>query len=169
MVLSQFVVKSDILSGGDWDFSAETAVTMSVMGVLGLFALMCNVVGYQLGAATKVAWMEYLDLVFAVLFQWLWFGASPTMWDMVGCAFLLSACLVNVAEEWLRYKRGGRGGEEESAKRRDGIGWDIVDLSNLQNQEIVDREREPLLTSILYFDAKAMGFRMNTEYSPDPD
>ena len=159
-----------MLSGGEWDFSVETGVIMAIMGVLSFMALMCNVMGYQIGDATKVAWMEYLDLVFAFLFQWLCFGEEPTMWDMVGCAFLLSACLVNVAEEWVRYKRSRNGQEQCDGvqKRMDNVRWDIVDLSNLQNQEIADKEREPLLTSILYFDAKSMGFRLNTEYSPDP-
>jgi len=184
IAVNQYVLKSDVFGGVEWDLSIQSAAVMAAMGAVGFLALMCNVKGYQMGDATKVAWMEYLDLVFAFLFQWQCFGELPTKWDVLGCALLVSACLVNVAEEYLRLQRrrnghglgdpnGNGSGDLAGGKGMEsGNGWNIVDLSNLQNADI-DRERQPLLTSILYFDAKAMGFRMDTDYcgesSPDPD
>jgi len=149
------------ISGGDWDFSVRTFAMVSGMGVLGFLALMLNVVGYQLGEATRVAWFEYLDLVFAFLFQWLYFAQTPNLWEVAGCAGLLSACAVNAAEEYWRFRRSARiakGAREEVLKGDadcDTIDRifkdvdDIVDMRYVNEMEVDVDERAPLLNLVL--------------------
>ena len=84
IMIDRLLINSDVLEDGDWDFSWYTVVTMIILGVLGFFSVMCTVIGYQIGDATKVAWMEYLDLVFAFLYQWLYFKEVPTTWEIIG-------------------------------------------------------------------------------------
>eukprot|EP01084_Bolivina_argentea_P293344 504492_1 len=103
ILINRLWLHSDELSGGDWDFTMPTGIVMVVIGVLGFAALMFNVIGYQIGDATKVAWMEYLDLVFAFLYQWLYFKNKPTMWEIIGCCALLSTCFIHLGEEYYNY------------------------------------------------------------------
>eukprot|EP00483_Globobulimina_turgida_P002079 UN02081 len=103
IVLNRFWLHSDGLSGGDWDYSLNTLIVMIIIGFLGFLALMFNVIGYQIGDATKVAWMEYLDLVFAFLYQWLYFQDIPTHWEVIGCCLLLSVCIIHVGEEYYHH------------------------------------------------------------------
>eukprot|EP01084_Bolivina_argentea_P293342 504490_1 len=123
IALNQFWIHSDGLSGGDWDFSFRTVIVMVVIGILGFLALMLNVIGYQIGDATKVAWMEYLDLVFAFLYQWLFFGDIPTNWEIIGCCCLLSTCGIHLGEEYYHYikaKNEKKMDEEFLAKAKEG-------------------------------------------------
>jgi len=62
-----------------------------------------NVIGYQLGDASKVTWMEYLDLIFAYIFQYAIFKEPPNMWEWIGLACLLSTCLLHLGEELIKY------------------------------------------------------------------
>merc|ERR1719458_727896 len=101
---------------------------MAVIGILGFLGLMLNVIGYQIGDATKVAWMEYLDLVFAFLYQWLYFKDTPSTWEIVGCCALLSTCFVNLGEEYYNYIQAkkwkihnGKTEKEHIAKDTEGI------------------------------------------------
>ena len=92
-----------------------------IIGVLGFLALMLNVIGYQIGDATKVAWMEYLDLVFAFLYQWLYFKDTPTNWEIIGCCMLLSTCLIHLAEEYYHYYQAKKVKHKEDKKEFDTI------------------------------------------------
>ena len=73
---------------------------MVIIGILGFLALMLNVIGYQIGDATKVAWMEYLDLVFAFLYQWLYFKNIPTKWEIIGWCSLLATYFIHLGEKY---------------------------------------------------------------------
>ena len=46
----------------DWDWGWKTWVAMIVAAFCEYFAMVGKIVGYQLGEATKVAWMEYFEL-----------------------------------------------------------------------------------------------------------
>ncbi len=133
IILNKFWLNSDGLSGGDWDFSLRTGIVMIIIGILGFFALMLNVIGYQIGDATKVAWMEYLDLVFAFLYQWLYFKDIPTTWEIIGCCCLLSTCLIHLGEEYYHYlqaKKYKKTEKEIIAKAKEGT---VVD--EMENDE----------------------------------
>ena len=83
----------------DWDWSPSTILTMVGMAFFEFFGVMCKVVGYQLGEATKVAIMEYLDIVFAFFFQWFLFHRKPNTYEYIGAALLILSCLIQLLEE----------------------------------------------------------------------
>eukprot|EP00484_Ammonia_sp_Unknown_P029491 CAMPEP_0197036030 /NCGR_PEP_ID=MMETSP1384-20130603/13652_1 /TAXON_ID=29189 /ORGANISM="Ammonia sp." /LENGTH=423 /DNA_ID=CAMNT_0042466157 /DNA_START=145 /DNA_END=1416 /DNA_ORIENTATION=- len=148
ILLNRFWLQSDALSGGDWDFSLKTGIVMMLIGVLGFVALMFNVVGYQIGDATKVAWMEYLDLVFAFLYQWLYFKDVPTMWEIIGCCALLSTCLIHLAEEYYHYVRAKNDKESQEKVEKERIGKEKEGGKNhpvVHEQEM--NEMQPLLAA----------------------
>ena len=66
---------------------------------------MLSVIGYQLGDSTKVAWMEYFDLIFAYFFQWIAFNIPPNKWEWIGLACLLATCIIHILEEIIKYKQ----------------------------------------------------------------
>eukprot|EP01084_Bolivina_argentea_P293343 504491_1 len=132
IALNQFWIHSDGLSGGDWDFSFRTVIVMVVIGILGFLALMLNVIGYQIGDATKVAWMEYLDLVFAFLYQWLFFGDIPSNWEIIGCCSLLSTCVIHLGEEYYHYVK---------AKNERKMSFELIEKPNgriLNDSKVMD-------------------------------
>jgi len=104
MLLNNFELHSEVVSGGEW-----TTLTWKNMGLIVLCAVMAfagmslNVIGYQIGDATKVAWMEYCDLIFAFLFQWAVFAEKPGMWEWIGLACLLMTCVLHLTEEAVVY------------------------------------------------------------------
>ena len=106
ILLNQVWVHSDI--------SLYTVVVMIIIGIFGFFAIMLNVIGYQIGDATKVAWMEYLDLVFAFLYQWLYFKETPTTWEIIGFCALISTCFIHVGEEYYQYWTAVKEKEKEN-------------------------------------------------------
>ena len=113
ILANQFWIETDILGGGEWDISSYSVVVMILLGIFGFLALMLNVIGYQIGDATKVAWMEYLDLVFAFLYQWLYFGEVPTTWEIIGFCALISTCFVHLVEEYYNYLQEAKEIEKE--------------------------------------------------------
>merc|ERR1719411_1229004 len=96
---------NDLLSGGQWIANPDgkyigMGISVALCGFLGITL---NVIGYQLGDASKVAWMEYLDLIFAFIFQYAIFKEPPNMWEWIGLACLLSTCLLHLGEELIKY------------------------------------------------------------------
>ena len=192
IILNRFWLHSDGLSGGDWDWSLETGIysasfflvfcvceykiqnviyinmtgiVMGIIGVLGFLALMLNVIGYQIGDATKVAWMEYLDLVFAFLYQWLYFGDIPTNWEIIGCCMLLSTCLIHLGEEYYHYVQAKKSKDKHDKKEMEHImkaKEGTIDFRRLSDESQSDydemNEMQPLLTDgINGKDSKVMG------------
>jgi len=93
------------ISGEDWTYSWDMFLLMLALGILSVLAVMCNSIGYTMGEATKVAWMEYLDLVFAFWYAWLIYGTVPSVWEIIGCCFLIMTCFINFGEEWYRHRQ----------------------------------------------------------------
>merc|ERR1711902_462920 len=93
-----------------------------------------------------VAWMEYLDLVFGFMYQWLYLKETPSTWEIVGCCALLSTCLVNLGEEYYYYlqskkwKNDQRKIEKENTTKEH-IAKEMKDLYN----SIDENEMKPLL------------------------
>ena len=105
ILLNRYVFHSDLIAGGMWlDLTLRNVALILVCALCGFVGLSLNVVGYQLGDATKVALMEYCDLIFAYIFQWAVFGTVPNLWEWIGLACLLSTCMVHVIEEAIKYR-----------------------------------------------------------------
>jgi|ERR1712129_42209 len=106
--LNGFVFENQWLDKGEWTFMNDNGRTIGlivVCALCGFIGLSLNVIGYQKGDATKVAMMEYFDLIFAYIFQWLLFGEIPNEWEMIGLFCLLSTCGVHLIEEIVKYRR----------------------------------------------------------------
>ena len=67
-MLNHFIFQSDLIAGGKWNTSPSGYYVgmVALCGLFGFLGIVFNVIGYQLGDASKVAWMEYLDLIFGI-------------------------------------------------------------------------------------------------------
>ena len=106
--VNELWINPDLWGWGEWDLSLYTVVVMLLLGIFGFFGVMLSVIGYQIGDATKVAWMEYLDLVFAFLYQWLYFKEVPDIWEVIGFCALVSTCFIHLAEESYNYRQAAK-------------------------------------------------------------
>jgi len=116
MLLNRLELHSEVVSGGEWSaLSAKNVGLIVLCAVMAFAGMSLNVVGYQIGDATKVAWMEYCDLIFAFLFQWAVFSEEPGMWEWIGLACLLMTCVLHLAEEavvLVRFRRRMKNAEQ---------------------------------------------------------
>lgn len=154
IAITKLVPGASLIDEAAWSWTWDTWVVMGVIGTFSFLALVCNVNGYQQGEATKVAWMEYLDLVFAFLYQWLYEKDQPDKWELIGCLCLFSTCLINLVEEvYLYCKAKMRQHTETSDEKYMTDGPAMTDLAKT-NHETPERkmpgdEREPLLKLVL--------------------
>jgi len=165
IVVTQFVPGAASIDGGAWSFSWDTWLVIAILGVFSFTALMCNVIGYQLGDATKVAWMEYLDLVFAFLYQWLYEQDVPDKWEIIGCLCLLSTCFINLGEELYHFIKSKRSQQETEEKYLiDGATADgaATAHSTPERKMCSGDEHEPLLKLVL--PATEVRYRGANEY-----
>jgi len=116
VLLNHYVFESDLIAGGKWiGFpDARYVGLVCLVAVFGFLGITLNILGYQLGDASKVAWMEYLDLIFAYIFQWAIFNQRPNLWEWIGLACLLSTCVLHLGEELFKYKLAKKREEEEA-------------------------------------------------------
>jgi drug/metabolite transporter (DMT)-like permease len=105
-LLINSITNNDAISGGAWiPLTWENAGLICLCAIFASAGLALNVIGYQIGEATKVAWMEYMDLIFAFAFQWLMFGRSPNLWEWLGCLCLMSTCALHLIEEAIKLRK----------------------------------------------------------------
>jgi len=98
---------NEFIAGGPW--ITPDGKTIGLIILCAIFAsagLALNVIGYQIGEATKVAWMEYCDLIFAFVFQWALFNQAPNLWEWLGLLCLMSTCALHLGEEALKLRSG---------------------------------------------------------------
>ena len=96
---SNYSIANDIISGGEWKWDIQTLLICVSTAIIGFFGLMCVVIGYQLGNATKVSFMMYFNLVVAFGYQIIWFEDFPNIYTIIGVCLLLASCLIHVVEE----------------------------------------------------------------------
>ena len=106
-IANMFVFHSELLSGSNEEsivMDMQSLGLMTLSGFFVFFGMVLNIAGYQIGDATKVASMEYLDLIYAFLFQWFVFEDMPDIYEWIGLSLLLSTCALHFMEEWLHYR-----------------------------------------------------------------
>ena len=88
ILINRFWFHSELISGGFWVPLTEwkTVMLIIVCALCGFAGLTLNVIGYQIGEATKVAWME-----------------------KIGLTCLLGRCLVHLIGEMIKYRRSRDG------------------------------------------------------------
>ena len=83
----------------DWDFDFVSLGIMVIIGLIGFIALSLNVIGFQYGDATKVAWMEYTAIIFSFIYQIFVFRDPLDRLEVIGCVLVGIACSLSVSEE----------------------------------------------------------------------
>eukprot|EP01083_Nonionella_stella_P207795 754543_1 len=83
----------------DWKWDPVSILTSCVLGVFTFCALSCSVIGYQYGEMTKVAWLEYITLIYAFAYQTFLFDDVPNTFEIIGAVLVVLACCVSLLEE----------------------------------------------------------------------
>ena len=96
---NNFSITDYVLSGGKWTWDFETFFVCIITAIIGFCGLMCVVIGYQLGNATKVSYMMYLNLVVAFGYQIICFESYPNIYTIIGVCLLVLSCLIHVIEQ----------------------------------------------------------------------
>ena len=92
-------------NGGHWDFSLYPILICVVIGTLLITALVFLDIGYQLGEATKVSWLEYTSVFIGYMYQYVLFHESPNIYETVGASIMLSTGFIEIATEWYLYRK----------------------------------------------------------------
>ena len=87
----------------EWMISYDIFGLLASIGILVMSGLLFSVLSYQYGEATKVSWMEYTNVPFGYLFQYLLDGIYPTVSQIIGALVVMSSCIVGAIEQYLEY------------------------------------------------------------------
>jgi len=155
-----FFFHSKTFEGGEWTISLYNTGMMMLMAAMGFAGLLLSVIGYQIGDATKVAWMEYLDLVFAFVYQWLYFKEEPDMWEFIGASLLMCICVIHVCEEFLKWRKHSPNAadiKEEHIKEEQEY---LVHQNNTdENSKLIIKQRASIAPNLKHID----------EHNPEDD
>eukprot|EP01084_Bolivina_argentea_P290324 498661_1 len=84
---------------GIWTWSFHTALIIIAIGILTGSGLVCTILGYQYGEATKVSWLEYTFLPFGYFYQWMIFNEPPNVFEITGTALVMVTCVLSIIEQ----------------------------------------------------------------------
>eukprot|EP01084_Bolivina_argentea_P314771 545233_1 len=104
LILNHYIIKNPLIGNldlSDWSFDISSIIIMIIIGIFGFIALSLNVIGFQYGEATKVAWMEYIAVVFAFIYQIYLFNDIPNKFEVIGVVLLTIACITSITEEFI--------------------------------------------------------------------
>jgi len=88
----------------DWQGSLTAIGICAAIGTLSVLSFMFLVVGYQRGEATKVSWLEYMNVPIGYVYQY--FLQPPINgFEIVGAAIILTTGVVEIAAEWYHYRQ----------------------------------------------------------------
>ena len=109
MMVNHFLFHSPLIGSldlSDWRFDMSSILILVIVGFNGFNALSLNVIGFQYGDATKVAWFEYLVIIFAFLFQVFLFHDPIDQFEVIGCVLVAIGCSLSILEELYVYYGG---------------------------------------------------------------
>lgn len=69
------------------------------MGIVSYIAQMLNITAYKYGEASVMASLDYVRLIYAVLFGWLLFGNLPDFWTWFGAMIIIAASIYTIHRE----------------------------------------------------------------------
>ena len=108
LLLNEYAIKNDRIgdfSTDSWKWDIKSIVIIIIVGINGFIALCLNVVGFQYGDATKVAWLEYIETVFTLLYQIFLFNDIPNTFEITGAVLVVIACCISVGEEIYNHRK----------------------------------------------------------------
>eukprot|EP01084_Bolivina_argentea_P039570 73121_1 len=106
LILNHFIIHNPLIGDfnlKEWSFDIKSIIIMIVIGTFGFIALSLNVIGFQYGDATKVAWLEYIAIVFSFIYQIYVFNDIPNKFEIIGVMLLSIACILPISEELYYY------------------------------------------------------------------
>eukprot|EP01083_Nonionella_stella_P182732 658208_1 len=74
-----------------------------VTGFIGFAGLSLCVIGYQLGDATKVSWLEYSTIAFSCLYQTFVFQDPLNISESIGIVLVVASCVANLFEQYYNF------------------------------------------------------------------
>ena len=95
----------NLLSGGAFEVGAIDSLLCIIIGALSVVNNICFIFGYQMGAASKVVWLEYIDLVFAYSIQWALFNEITDNLDIIGAILISSTFLIQLGHQLWEYRK----------------------------------------------------------------
>jgi drug/metabolite transporter (DMT)-like permease len=81
-----------------WPTPYEWALLIA-MGIISYIAQMLNITAYKYGEASVMASLDYVRLIYAVLFGWLLFETLPDFWTWFGAMIIISASIYTIQRE----------------------------------------------------------------------
>mmetsp|Transcript_7075 Transcript_7075/g.11102 ORF Transcript_7075/g.11102 Transcript_7075/m.11102 type:complete len:371 (+) Transcript_7075:60-1172(+) len=106
-----------VLSGGSFDFSWSMLAWNAAVGAFSLLSQVCLIYGYQMGASTKVTYLEYVNLIFAYSIQWILFDEFRSVFEIIGAVLIASTSLILLYSQYRLYdeERNSTGRDSEYA------------------------------------------------------
>lgn len=81
-----------------WPTPLEWALLIA-MGVISYVAQMLNIIAYKYGEASVMASLDYVRLIYSVLFGYLLFDALPDVWTWLGAMVIIGASIYTIHRE----------------------------------------------------------------------
>ena len=107
VIVNYFTFNDSYIGGIDiwnyWSFKFTSWCITIVFGLMSFIGLTCVVIGYQYDDATKIAWIEYNEVIIGYIYQIIIFNDIPDLFDVIGIILLSIASLLTVIEELYKY------------------------------------------------------------------
>jgi len=87
---------------GIWFWQMPTVwewVLLIAMGLISYVAQMFNIIAYKYGEASVMASLDYVRLIYSVLFGWFLFNHLPDIWTWVGAMIIILASIYTIHRE----------------------------------------------------------------------
>mmetsp|Transcript_73165 Transcript_73165/g.116661 ORF Transcript_73165/g.116661 Transcript_73165/m.116661 type:complete len:350 (-) Transcript_73165:85-1134(-) len=97
--------ESNLLIGGEFNDSWLMIVFNVIVGIVSILSQLCLIYGYQMGASTKVVWLEYVNLIFAYSIQWIVFREIRNLYEIIGAVLIASTFFILFFQQYKAYDK----------------------------------------------------------------
>eukprot|EP01083_Nonionella_stella_P074611 202448_1 len=98
-----FLGTVNVLDTAVWKWDIYSVLAMCAMGLCGFGVLSFSVIGYQLGEATQVSWLEYITIPMGFVYQTVIFNDAPNTIEAIGAVCVTVGCLLPLFESLYIY------------------------------------------------------------------
>eukprot|EP01084_Bolivina_argentea_P306396 529458_1 len=102
-------INNDEIGTDAWIFNVYTVGIMALTGVIGFCSLSALVIGYQYGDATKIVWLEYINIIFAFGFQMYLWHDTPNSYEIYGALLIINGSALPLLRQVFLYFKRDRG------------------------------------------------------------
>eukprot|EP01084_Bolivina_argentea_P316885 549375_1 len=103
LLLNNYINVESIGTFHTIQFDLFSLLLMFLTGFIGFIGLSLHVIGYQLGDATKVSWLEYVSIVYQSLFQTFFWNDPFNLFESIGVILVVLACFIDLGEQYYNY------------------------------------------------------------------